>query len=63
MPALEFVGQPLVIDAEAVQNGGLQIVDMNRVCDRVVAVIVGFSPCTMPGLMPPPAIHIVKQRG
>ena len=29
--ALEFVGQPLVVDAQQVQDGGVQVVDVDRV--------------------------------
>ena len=43
MAALEFEGQPLVVDAQAVQNGGLQIVDVDRVGDDVVAEVVGLA--------------------
>ena len=42
MPALEFVCQPRVIDAQAVQNRRLQIVHVDRILGDVVAVIVGF---------------------
>ncbi len=41
--ALELIGQPGVIDAEAVEQGGLDVVDMNGVFDDVVAVVVGFT--------------------
>ena len=40
----------------------MQIVDVDRVADDVVAEVVGLAD-TCPRLMPPPAIHIVKQRG
>ncbi len=43
MAALEFVGQPLVVDAQAMQDGRLQIVDVHRVGDHVVAVVVGLA--------------------
>ena len=63
MPALELVGQPRVIDAQAVQDGRVQVVHVDRIAGDVVAVVVGLADDVMPGLMPPPAIHIVKQRG
>ena len=62
VPSLELVGQPRVVDAEAVQDRRVEVVDVHRVVDDVVGVVVGL-PMLMPGLMPPPAIHIVKQRG
>jgi hypothetical protein len=59
--ALEAICQPLVIDAEAMQDGRLQIMDVYRILDDVVGVIVGF-PDETPGFMPRPAIQTVKQR-
>ena len=41
--ALELVRQPRVIDAEAVQDRRVQIVDVDRILDDVVAVIVGLA--------------------
>ena len=38
---LETVGQALVIDAEKVQNGGLEVVDVNRIDDGIEAEVVG----------------------
>src|SRR3989449_11605426 len=43
MAALELVGQPLVVDAEAIEDCGLQVVDVHGVLDDVVAVIVGLT--------------------
>src|SRR5690242_11676487 len=43
MTALKLIRQARVIDAEAVQDGGLQIVDVDRVFGDVVAVIVGLT--------------------
>ena len=51
-----------MVNAQAVQDGGLQVVDVDRIFEDVVAVVVGLAE-GMPGLMPPPAIHMVKQRG
>ena len=55
--ALEFVGEPFVVDPEAVHDSCVQIVDVHRVLDDVVAEVVGFA-VVIPGLMPPPAIQI-----
>src|SRR6266705_160388 len=41
--ALHFVSQPFVIDAEAVQNRRIQIVNMNRVFHDVVAKLVSST--------------------
>ena len=41
VPALEFERQFFVVDAEAMQHGGVQIVDVNRVLGDVVAEFVG----------------------
>ena len=35
------VGQPLVVEAEQVQDRGVQVVDVDLVLDGVVAVVVG----------------------
>ncbi len=43
MPALELVSQALVVDAQAVQQRRLQIVDMHRVLHDVVAIVVGLA--------------------
>ena len=43
MAALELVRQLLVVDAQAVQNRGLQIVDVHRIRDDVVAEVVGLA--------------------
>ena len=43
MTPLELERQPLVIDSQAVQDSGLNIVDMHRVGDNVVGVVVSFS--------------------
>ena len=50
-----------MVDAEAVQNGRLQVVDVDRIGQHVVRVVVGRA-VDSPGLMPPPAIQTVKQR-
>ena len=43
VPALELVGQPRVIDAQAVQDRGVQIVDVDRILRDVVAEVVGLA--------------------
>src|SRR5579884_1918885 len=43
MSSLVFVGQFRVIDAEAMQNSGLQIVNVNGILDNVIAVVVGLA--------------------
>ncbi len=40
--ALEPIGQPLVIDPEAVQQRGVEIVNMDRILGDVVAEVVGL---------------------
>ena len=62
MAALELICQPRMVDPEAIENRRLQIVDMNRIFHDVIAIIVGFAEGDA-GLIPPPAIHTVKQRG
>ena len=41
--ALVLVGKSLVIDPKQVQQGGLEVADMNRIFDDVVGELVGFS--------------------
>ena len=43
MASLIFPGQPFVIKAEAVQNGRIEIVDLDWVPHDVVAEVVGFT--------------------
>ena len=43
IPALELVRQPRVIDAQAVQHRGVQIVHVDRVARDVVAEVVGLA--------------------
>ena len=38
--ALEAVGEPLVVDTEQVHDGGLEVVDVDRVFGNVVAEVV-----------------------
>jgi hypothetical protein len=41
--ALEPERQPAVVDAEAVQDSRIQIIDTDRVRDHVVTEIIGFA--------------------
>src|SRR6266481_9735599 len=41
--ALEAVGELLVINAHAVQDGRVQIVDVDRIFDDIVTVVVGLA--------------------
>ena len=41
--ALVLEGQPGVVDAQAVQDRGVQVVDVDRVLDDVVAEVVGLA--------------------
>ena len=60
--ALVAVGQARVVDPQEVEDGGVQVVDVDRVLDDVVGEVVGLA-VGDPRLMPPPAIQMVKQRG
>ena len=41
--ALEAVGELLVIDAQLMENGGVEIVNVDDVFHGVVAEVVGFA--------------------
>ena len=41
--ALEAIGQPRVVDSHLVENGRVQVVDMNGVGNRVVPELVRFA--------------------
>ena len=41
--ALELEGQAAVVDAQAVQDRGVEVVDVDRVLDDVVAEVVGLA--------------------
>jgi hypothetical protein len=43
--ALELVGELRMVSAQAVDDGGLQIVDMDRIFGDLVSVVVGFAKC------------------
>ena len=41
--ALDFIRQAFVVDAQAVEDGGVHVVDVDRVFDDVVAEFVGLA--------------------
>ena len=43
MPALELEGQAFVVDAQAVEDRGVEVVDVDGVLDDVVAEVVGLA--------------------
>ena len=43
--ALVAVGEPAVVDAELLEHGGLQVIDVDGVADRLPADFVGFAVC------------------
>ena len=59
---LELKREALVVNAEAVQNSGLEVAYVHGVFDDVVGNS-SVSPWTKPPLIPPPAIQIEKHRG
>src|SRR5205814_1253274 len=40
---LEFVSEFVVVDAQAVKNGGIEVAHVHRVLHHVVAVVVGLA--------------------
>ena len=46
--ALEPVGEPGVVEAQQVQDRGLQVVDVDRVFDDVEAQVVGLADASGP---------------
>ena len=42
MPALVFEGQAGVVDAQGVQDRGVQIVDVDRILGYVIGVVIRF---------------------
>ena len=53
------IRQTLVVQAEQVQDRRVQVVEVDLVLDRVVAVVVGRA-VRRPGFTPPPASHMVN---
>src|SRR2546425_4902907 len=43
VPTLKAIGQAGVVDAQTVQNGGLQVVDMNRIFQDVEPEVICLS--------------------
>ena len=61
LPALVAKRQPLVVDAEEMQDRRLHVVDVDRV--RVMfQPKSSVAPKVVPGLTPPPASHIEYAR-
>ena len=58
--ALELVTKFIVVDAEAVKNGRVEIVNVHRIFHNVVTVPIS-SPNVMPGRTPAPAIQTVER--
>ena len=54
MPALELVRELLMVDPQAAQDRGVQVMHVDWIAIDVVGEIICF---------PVPAIQIVKQRG
>ncbi len=61
--ALELERELVVIEAEQVEDRRVQVADVHRVLHDVVGEIVGLAVRRMPAFTPPPAIHMLKQRG
>ena len=57
--ALMFDSESLVINAQQVQHGRVQIANVNNVFHGIVSQFIGGAPGCSP-LTPPPAIHIEK---
>ena len=51
-----------MVNAENVQNRGVQVAYMNRILSNMIAKLIG-CPVGQPDLVPPPAIHMVKACG
>ena len=58
--ALEAVGQPLVVEAEQVQDRGVQVVDVDLVLAPRRSRVRRSRRGSCRGFTPPPASHIVK---
>ena len=50
-----------MVDAKAVEHGGVQIADVDRITDDIVAVVIGLAVVDT-RFEPPPATTVVKQR-
>ena len=59
VPARVAVGEAFVVEAEEVEDGGVQVVDVDFVLDGAEAEVVGRA-VGMPPFTPPPARSVVK---
>ena len=41
-PPLISEGQPLVVNAQAIEHGGMEIMDMDRILQNIIAIRVTF---------------------
>ena len=60
--ALEAIGQLRVVEAQQMQQRRVQVVDVDS-SFTALKPNSSLSPSVMPGLMPPPASHMVKALG
>ena len=59
---LELLGEPAVVDPHALEDGGIDGVEVDWVFDDIVGEVVGGA-VDDTSLTPPPAIHMQKLRG
>lgn len=62
VPPLISVDQPFVVQPQQVQDGGLQVMHVDRRLDDAVAELISLA-VDMPGPNAAPAIQMVKQCG
>ena len=43
MPALKLESKPLVVNSEAVKDGGLKVMHVDRVPNNIITVIICFT--------------------
>lgn len=60
VPSLVAEGQTLMINAQLVHQGGMEIMHRHLITDHRVAEVVGFT-VDEPRLEAPPATKVVKQ--
>lgn len=41
--ALEAIGELLMVDPQTVEDGGVQVMDVNRILDHVVTEVIGLT--------------------
>jgi hypothetical protein len=61
-PVVE-VGEFFAVQAERVEDGRVDVEDVGFVFDGTAGPMSSVRPTTVPGLMPPPANHMVKPQG